>query len=156
MQGLRYLEEAVTLGFDAEKCTGCQVCTIVCPHGVFAMGADKRAYVADRGACMECGACALNCAWGAISVKPGVGCAEAIIHSWIYGGEPTCGCSTPGPATVRDGGAASATSACCGSAPVTPRELPTRDATASAPACGCGPSSCGTDADAAPPAPGAA
>jgi NAD-dependent dihydropyrimidine dehydrogenase PreA subunit len=153
MQGLRYLEEAVTLGFDAEKCTGCQVCTIVCPHGVFAMGADKRAFVADRGACMECGACALNCAWGAISVKPGVGCAEAIIHSWIYGGEPTCGCSTPGPATAG-GATASAAKACCGGAPVLPRELPPRDASASA--CGCGSSASGTDADAAPPASGPA
>jgi NAD-dependent dihydropyrimidine dehydrogenase PreA subunit len=143
MQGLRYLEEAVTLGFDAEKCTGCQICTIVCPHGVFAMGADKRAYVADRGACMECGACALNCAWGAISVKPGVGCAEAIIHSWIYGGEPTCGCATPGAAV-------GAGSACCGGGTVLPRELTPQDGAASA--CGCGSPS----ADSAEEAPGAA
>ena len=133
MQGLRCLEEAVTLGFDAEKCTGCQVCTIVCPHGVFGMGADKRAVIVDRGACMECGACALNCAWDAISVKPGVGCAEAIIHSWIYGGEPTCGCSTPGaPADASAG----CESACCGGGPVEPRELPPRDAESSG--CGCG------------------
>ena len=144
MQGLRYLEEAVTLGFDTEKCTGCQVCTIVCPHGVFAMGADKRAYIADRGACMECGACALNCAWGAISVKPGVGCAEAIIHSWIYGGEPTCGCSTPGAPV---GAAAGAGSACCGGGPVLPRELAPPGATSVG--CGCG-SATGDDAEQAP------
>lgn len=112
MQGFRYLESAVTLSFDAEKCSGCRVCTVVCPHSVFAMGADKRAYIADRGACMECGACALNCAWGAIAVKPGVGCAEAIIHSWIYGGEPSCGCSVVPDAT--DGGASGGGS-CCGS-----------------------------------------
>lgn len=110
MQGLRYLEDAVTLSLDAEKCSGCGVCTIVCPHGVFAMGPDHRAQIADRGACMECGACALNCAWGAIGVKPGVGCAEAIIHSWIHGGEPSCGCSTvPG---------AQSGAACCGGGPV--------------------------------------
>lgn len=143
MQGLRYLEEAVTLGFDAEKCTGCQVCTMVCPHGVFAMGADKKAFIADRGACMECGACALNCAWGAISVKPGVGCAEAIIHSWIYGGEPTCGCSTPGPATAGAG----AGSACCGGGPVLPRELAPGDTAPSA--CGCE-SAAADDAERAP------
>lgn len=120
MQNLRYLETAVTLSFDAEKCSGCRVCTLVCPHGVFAMGDDKRAYLADRGACMECGACALNCAWGAISVKPGVGCAEAIIHSWIYGGEPACGCSVV-PGAESDGCGASAPavpgSGCCGSSP---------------------------------------
>ena len=129
MQGLRYLEDAVTLEFDAEKCTGCRVCTLVCPHGVFAMGDDKRAHVADRGACMECGACALNCAWGAIKVTPGVGCAEAIIHSWIHGGEPTCGCSTPGPA------GSSAASSCCGGGPVMPRSL---DDAAPSGGCGCG------------------
>ena len=106
MQGLRYLEDAVTLELDSEKCTGCRICTLVCPHSVFAMQ-DKRAVLVDRGACMECGACALNCAAGAISVKPGVGCAEAIIHSWIYGGEPSCGCSTVP-------GAAGAAGGCCG------------------------------------------
>ena len=110
MQGLRYIEDAVTLSFDADKCTGCRVCTIVCPHGVFAMGADKRAYIADRGACMECGACALNCAWGAISVKPGVGCAEAIIHSWIHGGEPSCDCSVV-PSATSDAGCGSSADA---------------------------------------------
>lgn len=130
MQGFRYLETAVTLEFDAEKCSGCRVCTVVCPHGVFAMGADKRAYLADRGACMECGACALNCAWGAISVKPGVGCAEAIIHSWIYGGEPSCGCSVV-PGAVGAGGGAS--SCCGGSAPEAPAA-----GTQTAPASCCG------------------
>jgi len=140
MQGFRYLETAVTLELDAEKCSGCRVCTVVCPHGVFAMGADKRAYLADRGACMECGACALNCAWDAISVKPGVGCAEAIIHSWIYGGEPSCGCSVvPGAAGAGAGGGASG---CCGgSGP----ELP-----ASEPASCCG-SSAGSDVPSAGP-----
>ena len=105
MQGMSYLEDAVTLELDADKCNGCRACTIVCPHGVFAMR-EKRAYLADRGACMECGACALNCAPAAISVKPGVGCAEAIVHSWIYGGEPSCGCSTVPGAVSPDG--------CCG------------------------------------------
>jgi ferredoxin len=109
VQGLRYLEDAVTLEFDAEKCNGCRACTIVCPHRVFDMR-DKRAVMVDRGACMECGACALNCAPGAISVTPGVGCAEAIIHSWIYGGEPTCGCDA---GTVVAPGATTSGS-CCG------------------------------------------
>lgn len=114
MQGLRYLEEAVTLSLDAEKCNGCRQCTFVCPHGVFAIGDDKRAYLADRGACMECGACALNCETGAIAVTPGVGCAAAIIHSWIYGGEPSCGCGGEGEP--------SGAGACCGDSAVGPVE----------------------------------
>ena len=96
MQGLRYIEDVVTLKLDAEKCTGCRECTIVCPHGVFAM-AEKRATIADLGACMECGACALNCASGAITLKPGVGCAEAIIRGWLTGTEPHCGCGDDAP-----------------------------------------------------------
>jgi NAD-dependent dihydropyrimidine dehydrogenase PreA subunit len=105
MQELRYLEKSVTLVLDAERCNGCRTCTIVCPHAVFAIGDDKRAYLADRGACMECGACALNCATGAITVTPGVGCASAIIRGWLTGTEPSCGCSGEGDA----GGGAS----CC-------------------------------------------
>jgi hypothetical protein len=34
---------------------------------------------------MECGACAQNCATGAIRVTPGVGCAAYIIQKWIKG-----------------------------------------------------------------------
>ena len=91
MPRLRYIEEAVTLELDVERCNGCGMCVVVCPHAVFAI-ADRRASIADRGACMECGACALNCAPGAIGVKPGVGCAQAIINGWLTGGEPSCDC----------------------------------------------------------------
>ncbi len=80
--GLRYIEDAVTLRYDAGKCTGCGMCATVCPHGVFVMH-DGRAELADRGACMECGACRRNCAFGAIEVEAGVGCAAAIIGSWL-------------------------------------------------------------------------
>jgi ferredoxin len=58
----------------------------------------NRAKVVDRGACMECGACQRNCAFGAISVESGVGCAAAIIASWFNKGEVACGPSD-GPAT---------------------------------------------------------
>lgn len=144
MQGLRYLEESVTLSLDAEKCNGCRQCTYVCPHGVFAIGDDKRAYLADRGACMECGACALNCSTGAISVNPGVGCAAAIIHSWIYGGEPTCGCSGEGESV--DGGG------CCASVgplepPAEPRAL---DPTAASSCCPAPPADAAHDKRSAP------
>lgn len=88
---LRYIEQVVTLELDVEKCNGCTLCTLVCPHGVFVME-ERRARIVDRGACMECGACARNCAQGAISLEPGVGCAAAIINGWITGSEPSCGC----------------------------------------------------------------
>lgn len=90
---MRYLEKAVTLQFDATRCNGCATCTQVCPHAVFVME-DKRAVLADRGACMECGACARNCEMGAITVRAGVGCAAGVIAGLISGGPPDCGCST--------------------------------------------------------------
>jgi NAD-dependent dihydropyrimidine dehydrogenase PreA subunit len=90
MSGLRYFEDVVTLQYEAEKCTGCRRCVEVCPHGVFEM-VGRRARLADRDACIECGACERNCAFGAISVDAGVGCAAAIIYGWINGTEPSCG-----------------------------------------------------------------
>lgn len=93
MLGETYLQNVVTLKLNTEKCTGCTMCTIVCPHAVFAMEA-KKAKIVHLNLCMECGACALNCPSGAITVKSGVGCAAGILAGIISGGEPTCGCST--------------------------------------------------------------
>jgi NAD-dependent dihydropyrimidine dehydrogenase PreA subunit len=90
MSELRYLEDVVTLSYDETKCTGCGMCVMVCPHAVFEMQ-DKRAVLVDRGACMECGACQRNCAFDAIAVDSGVGCAAAIIASWFRKGEVACG-----------------------------------------------------------------
>jgi NAD-dependent dihydropyrimidine dehydrogenase PreA subunit len=92
---MRYLEEAVTLEYDPGLCNGCGLCVSVCPHAVFAM-VEKRAVLADRGACIECGACALNCEKSAIRVRSGVGCASALLGSVLRREEPTnvsCGCS---------------------------------------------------------------
>lgn len=91
MSELRYLEGVVTLQLDATKCIGCGMCPTVCPHGVFVMTEGKAA-VTDRDRCIECGACARNCPVEAITVKAGVGCASAIIHSWLTGEEPSCDC----------------------------------------------------------------
>jgi NAD-dependent dihydropyrimidine dehydrogenase PreA subunit len=89
---MRYLEEVVTLELETERCNGCGMCIHVCPHGVFAL-IDKRAALVDRGACMECGACALNCEQGAIHVRAGVGCAAGVLAGLAAGTEPTCGCA---------------------------------------------------------------
>ncbi len=91
MAGLRYIEDVVTLELDVDKCNGCLMCTMVCPHGVFIVR-NRKASIADRNACMECGACARNCSQGAIGLEPGVGCAAAIINGWIRGTEPSCDC----------------------------------------------------------------
>ncbi len=92
-----------TLVLNTDLCNGCTMCTIVCPHGVFAIMRDHKARIINYPACMECGACQLNCATGAISVKSGVGCASAMITAALTGrkevscGGPTCGCSSDAP-----------------------------------------------------------
>jgi len=89
---MKYLANVTTLNYASEKCAGCGRCVEVCPRGVFEMQ-DKRAALTDKDLCMECGACAKNCEFGAISVNSGVGCAAAIINSMITGGPPSCDCS---------------------------------------------------------------
>ena len=80
-----------TLKFEAEKCTGCGVCVDVCPHGVFAQNG-RSVHLANPRACMECGACQVNCAFDAISVESGVGCAGAMIRAALSGKrEVACG-----------------------------------------------------------------
>ena len=88
----RYIENVTTLAYDSDKCVGCGRCTEVCPHCVFDIK-DGKARIVDKDSCMECGACTMNCPVGALEVNAGVGCAVAIIYSWVTGKEPTCGCS---------------------------------------------------------------
>jgi ferredoxin len=88
----RYLKDVVTLQLDGGKCTGCGMCLNVCPHEVLEP-AEKKVQIRDRDLCMECGACEVNCPFGAITVKAGVGCAAAIIKGILTGSEPTCGCN---------------------------------------------------------------
>ncbi len=89
---MRYLKDVVTLNLDDAKCIGCGKCIEVCPHGVFTLNNGKAA-IADRDACMECGACSRNCALEALTVSAGVGCAAGIIRGALKGGSPECGCS---------------------------------------------------------------
>jgi NAD-dependent dihydropyrimidine dehydrogenase PreA subunit len=88
MFGLRYLPGVATLSLDADKCDGCGMCAIVCPHAVFAIDEGKSRIV-DGDGCMECGACARNCPTAAVTVSPGVGCAAAIIFGKT-GGDGGC------------------------------------------------------------------
>jgi ferredoxin len=80
-----------TLKLEAEKCTGCGICLDVCPHGVFAP-AGRIVTLANPQACMECGACQVNCAFDAITVESGVGCAWAMTRAALSGKrEVVCG-----------------------------------------------------------------
>jgi NAD-dependent dihydropyrimidine dehydrogenase PreA subunit len=93
---MRYLEDVITLQLDSTRCNGCGQCVAVCPHAVFRLEG-KRSVLADRGACMECGACARNCEPGAIEVRAGVGCASGVLAGLVAGTEPSCGCSQEPP-----------------------------------------------------------
>ncbi|WP_020676021.1 mercury methylation ferredoxin HgcB [Geopsychrobacter electrodiphilus] len=91
----KYLKNVVTLKLEQEKCVGCGLCAIVCPRAVFKIE-DDLAWITALDNCMECGACVGNCPVGAITVHAGVGCASAIIHSWLTGDEPSCDCGGGG------------------------------------------------------------
>jgi NAD-dependent dihydropyrimidine dehydrogenase PreA subunit len=94
-----------TLVYDVDLCVGCNMCSIVCPHGVFSPAEpihpgskQLAARLLHPEECMECGACALNCLTRAITVESGVGCASAMIVAALTGKEVSCGgsgcCST--------------------------------------------------------------
>ena len=100
MREMIYLKNVSTLRLDHALCNGCGMCVKVCPHQVFSITGGK-VQIINRDACMECGACALNCEKSALSVKAGVGCAAAIINGVLRNSEPVCGCSD------------SKTTACC-------------------------------------------
>jgi NAD-dependent dihydropyrimidine dehydrogenase PreA subunit len=90
---MRYLLNGHSLTLDPALCNGCGRCEEVCPHGVFSV-TNRKAAIVDREACMECGACRLNCALNAIAVSSGVGCAAAVIGALRRGdsGAEACGC----------------------------------------------------------------
>jgi MinD superfamily P-loop ATPase len=84
-----YLEN--TLVYDPNLCNGCGMCAAVCPHAAFEMNGRLAVLVRSQ-ACMECGACQLNCITGAIHVESGVGCAAAMIQAAMRGKkEVSCG-----------------------------------------------------------------
>ncbi len=92
MNQLLYLRDVVTLRLEEEKCMGCGMCLSVCPRAVLSP-ANGKVEIANRDACMECGACSRNCPVEALSVRPGVGCAAAVINSML-GKKNSSACST--------------------------------------------------------------
>jgi len=106
MARLTYIKNVVTLALDEKKCNGCGMCVVVCPHAVFDIP-NGRAQIIDRDACMECGACAQNCPTEAITVRPGVGCATAVINTAL-GRQSSSSCCTVETGQEWDG-----SSDCC-------------------------------------------
>jgi NAD-dependent dihydropyrimidine dehydrogenase PreA subunit len=98
-----------TLRFDVERCVGCGMCLLVCPHGVLVPDGDL-VRVARHEACIECGACEMNCPTGALSVESGPGCASALIRAALFGGEPTCG---PADGCCGSSSACDSDASCC-------------------------------------------
>ncbi len=81
-----------TLLYYPGKCVNCDRCIEVCPHVVFERG-ERVVEIVEHEACMECGACAINCPTEALKVEAGVGCAYALMWQAIKGTkEPSCGC----------------------------------------------------------------
>lgn len=82
-----------TLQYEPELCNGCGFCMDVCPHAVFEMNGRKVRF-SNPGACMECGACQVNCPTGALAVDSGVGCAQLMIATALNKSRgkppPTC------------------------------------------------------------------
>ncbi len=85
----RYLRCVSTLSLDVDRCVGCRMCLTVCPQAVWTM-VERKAAITDLDGCIECGACAKNCAEEAISVRAGVGCAASVIASAFK--RPADGC----------------------------------------------------------------
>ena len=69
----------------------------------------KHIMIQNRDACMECGACSLNCPANAIAVQSGVGCANAVINSMLGRNNGECCC---GPVDT-DSKATSDKGCCC-------------------------------------------
>ncbi|MFO7627707.1 MAG: mercury methylation ferredoxin HgcB [Candidatus Fermentibacteraceae bacterium] len=90
----RYIRGVTSLRLDPSKCNGCRMCETVCPHEVFAVSGGKCSVV-EQDSCMECGACAMNCPTGALTVSAGVGCAAAFINS-MTGVKGVCDCDCSG------------------------------------------------------------
>jgi NAD-dependent dihydropyrimidine dehydrogenase PreA subunit len=93
MGQLIYLKDVATLKLDEGKCTGCGMCLSVCPQSVLSKKNGK-VEVMNRDACMECGACSRNCPTQALTVRPGVGCAAAMINAALGRKSASC-CTIP-------------------------------------------------------------
>ncbi len=61
-------KDLITYSVDPDKCTGCTVCSKVCPTGA-ASGERKQVHKIDQAKCTKCGACRESCKFDAIIVR---------------------------------------------------------------------------------------
>ncbi|MFC1699735.1 NADH-ubiquinone oxidoreductase-F iron-sulfur binding region domain-containing protein [Candidatus Omnitrophota bacterium] len=60
--------ELLRFTIDADKCTGCTVCSKQCPQGAIS-GEQKKPHKIDQARCIKCGVCAEVCKFGAVKVE---------------------------------------------------------------------------------------
>jgi len=66
----------------ARQLTELSIIRLSCPHNVFIVK-NEHVIITDVDACMECGACAINCPVSAINVRYGVGCVYGVVNKTI-------------------------------------------------------------------------
>jgi heterodisulfide reductase subunit A len=60
--------EAITPVISTEKCTGCGMCTRVCPYHAITVNKERKKAEVIEAACSGCGACGAECPFGAIEM----------------------------------------------------------------------------------------
>jgi heterodisulfide reductase subunit A len=61
--------EAATAVIDEEKCSGCKVCSFLCPYGAISFDEEKTVSRVNEALCKGCGVCVAACPSGAITGK---------------------------------------------------------------------------------------
>jgi heterodisulfide reductase subunit A len=61
--------EAATAVVDEEKCSGCRICTLLCPYSAISFIEDEKVSRINEALCKGCGTCVAACPSGAITHK---------------------------------------------------------------------------------------
>jgi len=65
-----YIEiEAITAVIDEELCSGCKICSDLCPYGAISFDDEKKVSQVNEALCKGCGVCVAACPSGAITGK---------------------------------------------------------------------------------------
>ena len=88
------------ISIDQDLCTGCGICSEICPFGIPQVNGDGKFEMFEPERCTECSACKRNCPTMAILLKEQKGCgclwnarAEAKKAQNSCNTENSCGCS---------------------------------------------------------------